>query len=285
MRSFRFGFLILSVLAVNAYADAILGSASNFAVLGATTVTNTGSTTLTGDLGVTGTSITDQTQITVDGVSAVTSPFVFINDTTATTANNDATTGFNYLAGLSDTATLGADLTGKTIGVGVYDFAGGAATLNGALTLDFQGKSNAIIVFQMASTLITGSADGASVSLINVGSNDQVYWEVGSSATLGTYTSFVGDIVALTSVTMDTGAIDACGSVIARTGAVTMDTNTVGNDCSVVNSSGTVVGTLGGTVTGTGSVNMPEGGSTFLYLCIYLVPIGALLAFRRRRSI
>jgi hypothetical protein len=81
-----------------------------------------------------------------------------------------------------------------------------------------------------------------------------VYWQVGSSATVQTTTSFVGDIIALTSVTMDTNAIDGCGSVIALNGAVTMDTNTISNTCTVVNSSNTTIGTFGGTVTGTGTV-------------------------------
>ena len=106
-----------------------------------------------------------------------------------------------------DLGTLG------TLNAGVYKF-DSSAQLTGALILDFQGLSNQNIVFQMGSTLTTAS--GSSISIINAGSNDNVYWQVGSSATLGTGSSFMGDIIANQSVTMTTGAKDACGRVGSR---------------------------------------------------------------------
>jgi hypothetical protein len=291
MRLFRFGFLILSVLALNAYATPFLGSAGNFAVLGATPdVTNTGSTTLTGLLGVSpAASITGAIGITVNGTNAATigNPNVHAGDSVATTAQTDATIGYNILAGLSPSSTTAGvvDLTGDVLGVGVYKL--GAAVLNGVLTLNFAGASNQNIVFQIGSTLTTASGPGiASVVIEGANATDNVFWQVGSSVQIGTYTSFVGNIIANTTVAMQTGATDLCGSVISLTAAVTLDTNTISNTCA----GGTGGGGGGGTVIGGGTgggpgVPLPEGGSTLGYLCFMLVPIGAMQAFRRRRSI
>lgn len=297
MRLFRFGLLAFSALGVNAYATPFLGSAGVFAILGASTVTNTGATTLGGDLGVyPGTALTGTGTVTLTGT-------IDAGDSTAATAQADALTAYNNLAGLSPTANLtGDDLGGVgTLGVGTYFFSS-SAQLTGALVLNFAGAQNENIVFQIGSTLTTAS--GSSVVVENVASGDNVYWQVGSSATLGTSTSFAGDIIALTSVTLDTTATDLCGSIIALNGAVTMDTNTVSNTCPVVDSSGTTIGTLGSGGTGTGTtvnalagtggtitapvitggttVPVPEGGGTLLYLSFLLVPIAALRAFYRR---
>jgi Ice-binding-like/PEP-CTERM motif len=287
LRTFSLGVLVLVIplLAVNASADAI-GTASNFAVLGAQTVTNTGATTLNGNLGVSpGSAITGSGTVTLTGT-------VHATDGVAALAQSDANTGYGNLKGASSTS----NLTGFTLGSavtllnpGVYSFSS-SAQLTGALTLDFAGATNADFIFQIGSTLTTAS--GSSVSIINAGSNDHVYWQVGSSATLGTSTSFMGDIIALTSVTMNTTAKDGCGSVIALNGAVTMDTNTISNTCNVVNGSGTVIGTLGSTFTDTGSgvvVTAPITGgttlpvpepSTFVLLLAGLLAIG-LLTYRK----
>jgi type VI secretion system secreted protein VgrG len=135
---------------------------------------------------------------------------------------------------MASTMTLTGDILGSggtilTLTPGIYFYAS-SAQLTGALTLNFEGLSNQTILFQIGSALTTAS--GSSVLIINPGANDSVYWVVGSSATLGTTTSFVGNIIADQSVTLNNSATDSCGSIIALTGAVTMDTNTVTAGCS-----------------------------------------------------
>jgi hypothetical protein len=121
----------------------------------------------------------------------------------------------------------GLDLGGKTLIAGVYCFSS-SAQLTGTLTLDAQGNANAVFIFKIGSTLTTAS--GSSVLLINGGTLCNVFWQVGSSATLGTTTSFAGNILALTSITLTTGAT-VTGRALARNGAVTLDTNTVTAIC------------------------------------------------------
>ena len=252
------------VTAPSAFATPLLGSAGAFAVLGATTVTNTGATTLSGNLGVyPGTAITGSGTITLTGV--IDTPTVGTAGA-AQTAQADALTAYNTLKGLASTTNLtGQDLgtvgtlTAGTLGK-VYTFSS-SAQLTGNLVLDFQGVTGVNIVFQIGSTLTTASS--SSVSILNAVSGDNVYWQVGSSATLGTSTSFAGDIIALTSVAMQTTAKDLCGSVIALNGAVTLDTNTISTTCPVV-SGGTTVGTFGsgGTTTGTTVTGTPTGDTT-----------------------
>jgi hypothetical protein len=293
MRIFGSGLLILSALALNAYATPFLASAGNFAVLGATPdVTNTGSTKLTGLLGVSpALSITGAGSITVNGTDAsvIGNPNVHLGDSVATTAQTDAGIGYGILAGLSPSSTTAGvvELGGNTFTPGVYNV--GAALVDGVVTLNFEGLSNQNIVFQIGSTLTTasGPASGpgdASVVIEGANSTDNVFWQVGSSAQIGTYTSFVGNIIAYDTVAMQTGATDACGSVISLTHEVTLDTNIISNTCgNGTGSGGTGTGIGGGTGGGPG-VPVPEGGSTLLYLSFFLLPIGALQAFRGRRS-
>jgi subtilisin family serine protease len=197
----------------------VLGAVSSFAVLGGSTVTNTGATTVNADLGVSpGSAVTGFPQGTVVGGS------IHAADALALQAQTDTTSAYNDLAGQVCTS-LSGDLGGRTLAPGVYCYSS-AAQLTGTLTLDAQGNARAVFVFQIGSTLITAS--NASVVMINAGSPCDVFWQVGSSATLGTNTAFIGNILALTSISLTTGAT-VSGRALARNGAVTMDTNTVGS--------------------------------------------------------
>jgi len=145
-------------------------------------------------------------------------------DAVAAQAQVSLTTQYNALA----SAACSADLTGQNLGnrtltPGVYCFST-SAQLTGPLTLDAQGNASASFIFKIGSTLT--SASGSSVGVINGGNPCGVAWQIGSSATLGTTTSFVGNLIALTSITLNTGA-NIIGRALARNGAVTLDTNNI----------------------------------------------------------
>ena len=199
-----------------------LGTASSLVVLGGSTVTNTGATVVNADLGV-----SPGTAVTGFAPGKLVGGTIHAADAVAGLAQVDTTIAYTSLAsqlcpGGNDLT--GQDLGGKTLAPGVYCFSS-SAQLTGILTLDAQGNPNAVFVFKMGSTLTTASS--ASVVLINGGSVCNVFWQVGSSATIGTTTAFLGNILALTSITLNTGAVIS-GRALARNGAVTMDTNTVG---------------------------------------------------------
>ena len=194
-----------------------LGTASSYSVLGATTVTNTGPTTLQGDLGLSpGTAITGFPP----GIAAGTTHAA---DAVALQAQSDLTTAYNNAAGQPLTTSVSGDLVGRTLVEGVYKSTSSLA-LSGQLTLDGQGNPGSVFVFQVASTLITASA--SSIVFINGAQACNVFWQVGSSATLGTASSFKGSILALTSITAQTNAVVE-GRLLARNGQVSLDTNVV----------------------------------------------------------
>lgn len=198
----------------------LMGSESSFAVLGSTTVTNTGLTVLNGDLGVSpGTAVTGFYE--VDLGPGTVSGTLHQTDTAAQQAQSDALTTYNQLKGLAHTQDLtGQDLGTLTLTPGVYKF-DTSASLTGILVLDGQGE----YIFQIGSTLST--AANSSILFLN-GANpfNNVYWQIGSSATLGAGTDFGGTLIADQSHTLNTGA-SVEGRVIALNGAVTLDANTI----------------------------------------------------------
>jgi type VI secretion system secreted protein VgrG len=185
-------------------------------------VTNTGPSTIFGDLGV-----SPGTAITGFPPGIVTGGATHAADAVALQAQGDTTTAYDALAAQACPPAndkTGQDLGGQTFTEGVYCFSS-SAQLTGALTLDAQGNAAAVFIFQIGSTLTT--APNSSVSVINGGTACNVFWQIGSSATLGTTTRFVGNILALTSVALQTGATMVPGRALARNGEVTMDTNNV----------------------------------------------------------
>lgn len=199
-----------------------LGTTASFAVLGGQTVTNTGPSVLIGDLGVSpGTSITNFPPGTVNAPYAIHN-----NDGVANQAQLDLTTAFNDAAGRTPFTDLsGQDLGGMTLKRGIYRFSS-SAQLTGTLTLDAEGDPDAVFIFQIGTTLTTAS--NATVNPINGARFCRVFWKV-DSATLGTSTSFVGHILALTTITANTNAT-VQGQLLARNGAVNLDTNIITND-------------------------------------------------------
>ena len=199
----------------------ILGTAESFGVLAGSTATNTGSSVIQGNVGV-----SPGGAVVGFPPGIVVAPGVIhAADAVAGQAQVDLTTAYNTLQALPSQVSLtGQNLGGMTLGPAVYSFAT-SAQLTGLLTLNGQGNSASQFVFQIGSTLTTAS--NSAVLLINGANGNNVYWAVGSSATLGTNTAFAGNIVALTSITLNTGATLTCGRALARNGAVTLDSNTI----------------------------------------------------------
>jgi ice-binding like protein len=208
------GFLLSAAFSFAASAVP-LNSAANFAVLAGSAVTNTGSSVIVGSVGVSpGTSVTGFPPGIVSGGS------IHSGDATAGTAQNDLTTAYNNAAAQPVTQVLtGQDLgTLGPLGPGVYFFSS-SAQLTGTLTLNGGGNPNAVFIFQIGTTLTT--ATSSVVLAVNGAQAANIFWQVGSSATLGAGTSFLGNILALTSITTNAGVVMG-GRLLASNGAVTM---------------------------------------------------------------
>jgi len=200
-------------------APVVLGAAGNFAVLAGSTVTSTGASQVTGDLGVSpGTAVTGFPPGTVNGT-------IHAGDPAAAQAIADLTTAIGDAAGRTvGPVSVAGNIGGQTLTPGLYASTSSLAISSGDLTLDAQGNANAVFIFQIASSLTTTS--GRQVILAGGAQSSNIFWQVGSSATIGTNSVFKGTIMALQSITLATGAtLD--GRALAEIAGVTLQGNTI----------------------------------------------------------
>jgi hypothetical protein len=237
--TFRVGLILLGSLFTLIFASSALGAttvglgkAASFSVLGGSTITNTGQTTMFGDLGL------------APGSSVTGAPVVLgaehVDDAVANEAKIALTTAVTTAANEASNGSAGEDLAGRAFLPGTYTASSSLLLSSGSVTLNAQGDPNAVFIFQIGSTLTTGS--NTSVSLINGAQACNVFWQVGSSATLGTGTHFVGTIMAADSITANTGAT-IHGRLLAQTAAVTLENNTITTSTCASSSSGSGGGT------------------------------------------
>jgi len=202
-----------------------LASANGFRVLAGSTVANTGPTSVDGDLGVSpGSACTAFPAPCSGGGPGTLTGTIHAGDATAATAQTDLTTAYNDAAGRAPGTSVSGNIGGLTLAPGVYTSTSSLAISSGDLTLTGLGNANAVFIFQIPSSLTVTS--GRKVILAGRAQASNVFWQVGSSATLGTNSFFVGDIMALASITLQTGA-SLQGRALAQTGAVTLDSSII----------------------------------------------------------
>ena len=253
-----------------------LGTTESFAVLAGSGITNTGPTTVSGtaggDMGSSPTqAFTGEVDVTTTGTK-YTAPSAVVDG-----AKDDLVLAYDDAAGRIPADTVSADLGGQTLTEGVYNSASSLG-LTGTLTLDAENNPDAVFIFQAGSTLTTASS--SKVALINGAQACNVYWQVGSSATFGTTTEFVGHVFALTSITANNNATFQ-GQLLARNGAVTLDSNTITNDlCAEVTPTPTETTDEGGELPNTDTTDwlVPLAAG----LALVLVGAGVLIARRKR---
>jgi type VI secretion system secreted protein VgrG len=267
--------LIISGAAFAAQPKVELGNAESFAVLAGSGITNTGPTTVSGtaggDMGSSPTvAFTGEADVTTTGTK-YTAAATAVDD-----AKADLVLAYDDAAGRIPVNTVSADLGGQTLVPGVYNSASSLG-LTGVLTLDAENDPDAVFIFQAGSTLTTASA--SSVVLINGAQPCNVFWQVGSSATFGTTTDFIGHVFALTSITANNRATFD-GQLLARNGAVTLDENTIVNDlCQEVTPTPTDTTDTGGELPNTDTTDwlFP------LAAGLALVAVGAGVVIARRK--
>src|ERR1039457_4803858 len=215
----KLGLLLMCTFCLRAQTPVVLGTAGNFAVLAGSTITNTGPTVVNGNIAVSpGTAITGFGPGIVLGA-------IHAGDAVAATGKNDLTTAYNDAAGRACPGPpLPGDIGGTVIAPGVYCVASSVG-ITGTVTLNGNGNPNSVFIFQIGTTLTTAAGNSA-VNLIGGAQASNVFWQVGSSATLGTNTIFSGTIMALASVTVTTGAV-LNGRALARNGAASLDSNAI----------------------------------------------------------
>jgi hypothetical protein len=243
--------LLVASSALAATATVGLGPAAGYSVLAGSTVTNTGPTTMFGDLGLSpGSSVTGAPHVLGE---------THVDDAVSIGAKSSLTTAYNDAASRPSNGSAGTDLAGQVFLPGVRTASSSLLLSSGSVTLDAQGNPNAVFIFQIGSTLITGS--NTTVLLVGGAQACNVFWQVGSSATLGTGTSFVGTIMASASITADTAAT-IHGRLLAQTGAVTLDTNTITTSNCASSESGSGGGTEATSGGEAGGGSAGSGGST-----------------------
>ena len=271
------------------------GTTTTYGVLAGSTITNTGPTTISGtaggDVGLfPGTAYTGSGSVTITGTN-------HINDSAASIAQNDLVTAYDDLGVPAPTILSSPDLAGRTLLAGTYAATAGTLANSGNVILDAQGDPTAVFVFQAASTAITSV--GSTMTLANGAQACNVYWRVGSSATIGVNSTFIGHVYALTSITANTGA-SITGQLLARNGAVTLDTNTITNNvCTAAATTSTAAGATtlapGATTVAPGLTTtvpdesgiLPRTGAyteTLIFLAVVLVILGIVkIVVDRRR--